>query len=55
MEFFKIRKVIPFMRYARVLNIISAATFALAVFFLVTRGAAFFGGIHRWYPHGSCL
>ena len=41
MEFFKIRKVIPFMRYARVLNIISAATFALAVFFLVTRGLHF--------------
>ena len=38
MEFFKIRKVIPFMRYARVFNIISAVTFALAVFFLVTRG-----------------
>ena len=38
MEFFRIRKVIPFMRYARMLNIISAVTFALAVFFLVTRG-----------------
>ncbi len=38
MEFFRIRKVIPFMRYARMLNIISALTFALAVFFLVTRG-----------------
>ena len=38
MDFFRIRKVIPFMRYARMLNIISAVTFALAVFFLVTRG-----------------
>lgn len=38
MEFFRIRNVIPFMRYARMLNIISALTFALAVFFLVTRG-----------------
>ena len=38
MEFFRIRKVIPFMRYARMLNIISAVTFALAVLFLVTRG-----------------
>lgn len=38
MELFKIRKTIPFMRYARVFNIISAVTFALAVFFLVTRG-----------------
>lgn len=41
MEFFKIRKTIPFMRYARVFNIISAVTFALAVFFLVTRGLHF--------------
>lgn len=38
MELFKIRKTIPFMRYARVFNIISAVTFALAVFFLLTRG-----------------
>jgi preprotein translocase subunit SecF len=38
MEFFKIRRDIPFMRYALPLNIISFVTFALAVFFLVTRG-----------------
>ena len=38
MEFFRIHKDIPFMRYARVLNVISALTFALAVFFLCTRG-----------------
>ncbi|MFM8692631.1 MAG: protein translocase subunit SecF [Limnohabitans sp.] len=38
MEFFKIRRDIPFMRHALVLNAISAITFALAVFFLVTRG-----------------
>ncbi len=38
MEFFRIRKDIPFMRHALVFNIISAVTFALAVFFLVTRG-----------------
>ena len=38
MEFFKIRKDIPFMRYALVFNIISVATFLLAVFFLITRG-----------------
>ena len=38
MEFFRIRKDIPFMRYARVLNAISALTFALAVFFLFSRG-----------------
>ena len=38
MEFFRIHKTIPFMRHALVLNIISFVTFALAVFFLVTRG-----------------
>ena len=38
MEFFRIRRDIPFMRYALVLNVISFVTFALAVFFLVTRG-----------------
>ncbi|CAB5700805.1 preprotein translocase subunit SecF [Delftia tsuruhatensis] len=38
MEFFRIRKDIPFMKYALILNAISFITFALAVFFLVTRG-----------------
>jgi preprotein translocase subunit SecF len=38
MEFFRIRRDIPFMRHALVFNIISFVTFALAVFFLVTRG-----------------
>lgn len=38
MEFFKIRRDIPFMRHALVLNLISAVTFLAAVFFLVTRG-----------------
>ena len=38
MEFFKIRKDIPFMRHALVFNLISFATFALAVFFLFSRG-----------------
>jgi preprotein translocase subunit SecF len=38
MEFFKIRRDIPFMRHALVFNIISFATFALAVFFLFSRG-----------------
>jgi preprotein translocase subunit SecF len=41
MEFFKIRKDIPFMRYALVFNIISVVTFLLAVFFLITRGLHF--------------
>ena len=38
MEFFKIRRDIPFMRHALVFNAISFATFALAVFFLFSRG-----------------
>lgn len=38
MEFFKIHKDIPFMRHALVFNVISFATFALAVFFLFSRG-----------------
>jgi len=38
MEFFKIRKDIPFMRHALVFNIISLITFLLAVFFLGTKG-----------------
>ena len=38
MELFRIRKDIPFMKYALVLNAISILTFVLAVFFLVTKG-----------------
>jgi preprotein translocase subunit SecF len=38
MEFFRIRKDIPFMRYALAFNVISLVTFVLAVIFLVTRG-----------------
>ena len=38
MEFFRIRKDIPFMRHALVFNIISLITFVLAVIFLATRG-----------------
>jgi preprotein translocase subunit SecF len=38
MEFFRIRRDIPFMRHALVFNIISLVTFVAAVFFLVTRG-----------------
>jgi preprotein translocase subunit SecF len=37
-EFFKIRRDIPFMKNALVFNVISFITFAAAVFFLVTRG-----------------
>ena len=38
MEFFRIKKDIPFMKYALVFNAISLLTFVLAVFFLFTRG-----------------
>ncbi|HZF24190.1 MAG TPA: protein translocase subunit SecF [Burkholderiales bacterium] len=38
MEFFRIRKDIPFMRHALVFNVISLITFILAVFFLATKG-----------------
>jgi preprotein translocase subunit SecF len=38
MEFFKIRRDIPFMRNALVFNLISLATFLAAVFFLFSRG-----------------
>ena len=38
MEFFKIRKDIPFMKHALVFYVISFLTFATAVFFLFTRG-----------------
>ena len=38
MEFFRIRRDIPFMRHALVFNVISAITFLAAVFFLATRG-----------------
>lgn len=41
MEFFKIRRTIPFMRYALVLNIISLATFLAAIFFIANRGLHF--------------
>jgi preprotein translocase subunit SecF len=38
MEFFKIRRTIPFMRYALVFNVISIVTFLAAAFFLATKG-----------------
>lgn len=38
MEFFRIQRDIPFMRYAWIFNLISAITFAAAVFFIATRG-----------------
>ncbi len=41
MELFRIKRDIPFMKHALVLNAISFITFALAVFFIVTRGLHF--------------
>ena len=38
MEFFKIRRDIPFMRHALAFNLVSLITFLLAVFFLFSRG-----------------
>ncbi len=41
MEFFKIKKDIPFMSYGKVTTSISLVTFIVAVFFLITRGLNF--------------
>ena len=41
MEFFKIRRVIPFMRYALIFNVISLLTFFAAIFFLAHKGLHF--------------
>ena len=41
MEFFKIKRTIPFMRHAKVFNIISLITFLLAVGLLIGRGLHF--------------
>jgi preprotein translocase subunit SecF len=38
MEFFKIRKDIPFMRHALIFNAVSLVTFLAAIFFLFSRG-----------------
>jgi preprotein translocase subunit SecF len=57
MEFFRIRRSIPFMRHALVFNVISAIVFVLAVVFLATRGLhfsiEFTGGtvLEVSYPH----
>lgn len=41
MEFFRIRKTIPFMHYRHVLNLISLVSFIVAVFWIFTHGIAF--------------
>jgi len=43
MEFFKIKRDIPFMRHALIFNAVSFLTFFLAVFFFVQQGFAFVG------------
>ncbi len=59
MDFFKIRRSIPFMRHAKVFNIISLVTFLLAVAFLATKGLhfsiEFTGGtvMEVTYPHAA--
>ncbi|MEO7497660.1 MAG: protein translocase subunit SecF [Massilia sp.] len=61
MEFFKIKKDIPFMRHALIFNVISALTFVAAVFFLVHNGlhysVEFKGGtkMELQYPHAADL
>jgi preprotein translocase subunit SecF len=41
MEFFRIKNDIPFMRHAKLLNVISFLTFVAAIFFIALRGLAF--------------
>ncbi len=41
MEFFRIHRTIPFMKYRHILNTVSVVSFVLAVFWLVTHGLAF--------------
>jgi preprotein translocase subunit SecF len=59
MEFFRIKKDIPFMRHALIFNVISALTFVAAVFFLATKGlhfsVEFKGGtvMELKYPHAA--
>ena len=61
MEFFRIRKDIPFMRHALVFNVVSALTFVAAVFFLFHKGLhmsiEFKGGtvMEVKYPHAANL
>ncbi|HJW53041.1 MAG TPA: protein translocase subunit SecF [Burkholderiaceae bacterium] len=61
MEFFRIKRTIPFMRYSLILNAISFISFGVAVFFLVTRGLSlsvdFTGGtvVEVSYPQAANL
>jgi preprotein translocase subunit SecF len=59
MEFFKIKRDIPFMRHALIFNAISALTFVAAVFFIIHNGlnysVEFTGGtvMELKYPHAA--
>lgn len=59
MEFFRIKKDIPFMSYGRLTTTISLVTFIVAIFFLATRGlnygVDFTGGtvMEVTYPHSA--
>ena len=59
MEFFRIRKDIPFMRHALVFNVISLITFILAVIFLATKGlhlgVEFTGGMVMEVKYGHAV
>lgn len=61
MEFFRVKKDIPFMSYGRLTTAISMITFVLAITFLATRGlnfgVDFTGGtmIEVNYPHAADL
>jgi preprotein translocase subunit SecF len=61
MEFFRIKRTIPFMRYSLILNAISFISFGIAVVFLVTRGLSlsveFTGGtvMEISYPQAANL
>ena len=61
MEFFRIKRTIPFMRYSLILNAISFISFGIAVAFLVTRGLSlsveFTGGtvMEVSYPQAADL
>ena len=55
MEFFKIRKDIPFMRHALMFNVFSLITFLLAVGFSGNQGTELRGGFHRRYRARSEL
>ena len=41
MEFFRIHKTIPFMRFSHILNAISFISFAVAVYWIFAHGLAF--------------